>query len=145
MVEIFYEVMIIWHHFTYSSILQYTKVFEVCTDNKKDKKFRIENCECTTHLYMPLFSSWKIDRDACSSHCGRGTAKQYIACSLTTRYNTTLVDMKHCEKRISEIGPRPKEVVVCYGKCLETNWKYSEWTRVNMLHQMGTFSRNLIL
>ena len=76
--------------------------------------------------------SWKVDRDACSAHCGRGTAKQYIACSLTTRYNTTLVDMKHCEKRISEIGPKPKDIVVCYGKCLETNWEYGEWTRVKI-------------
>ena len=83
------------------------------------------------YMYYPIFS-WKVDRDVCSAHCGHGTAKQYIACSLTTRYNTTLVDIKHCEKRITEIGPRPKDVVVCYGKCLETNWKYTDWTRVNI-------------
>ena len=82
--------------------------------------------------YVIAYFSWKVDRDICSAHCGHGTAKQYIACSLTTRYNTTLVDIKHCEKRISEIGPRPKDVVVCYGKCLETNWKFTDWTRVRI-------------
>ncbi|XP_052259939.1 A disintegrin and metalloproteinase with thrombospondin motifs 9-like [Dreissena polymorpha] len=72
--------------------------------------------------------SWRVLRDDCSSNCGQGIAKQYVSCLLTTRHNTTVVDMEHCMKRTSIIGPRPLEQVTCFGKCLDTQWKYSAWT-----------------
>ncbi|XP_052779988.1 A disintegrin and metalloproteinase with thrombospondin motifs 9-like [Mya arenaria] len=72
--------------------------------------------------------SWRILRDECSTNCGPGEAKQYVSCLLTTRVKTSTVDMKHCEKHISEIGPKPQDLVVCQGKCLETQWKYTDWT-----------------
>jgi len=83
-----------------------------------------------TPLLSPV--SWRVLRDDCSTSCGTGTAQQHISCTLTTRYNTTIVDIKHCEKRISELGPRPSDSVKCYGQCLDAQWKYSEWSEVSL-------------
>ena len=74
--------------------------------------------------------SWKVLRGECSTNCGTGVARQNISCVVSGRYRATEeVDMAHCIKR-SEIGPKPAERVVCYGKCRDTQWKYTEWSKV---------------
>lgn len=80
-----------------------------------------------------LFCSWRIIRDDCSTNCGTGVAKQNVTCVLTSRYKgTNMVEMSHCEKR-PEIGPKPADRVVCHGKCRNTQWQYSEWTKVEVV------------
>lgn len=74
-----------------------------------------------------------MNREDCSNKCGQGVAKQSISCTLTTRYESSVINISHCEKMSDDIGPRPAERVVCYGKCRGTSWKYSDWTEVSCL------------
>lgn len=99
-----------------------TMVSEQRCENQPKPHIESERCNllCTIH--------WRINRGDCSTNCGTGVAKQEISCTLATRFNTSRVNNSHCEARATEIGPKPAEVVVCYGKCLDAQWKYTEWT-----------------
>ncbi|KAL4226991.1 A disintegrin and metalloproteinase with thrombospondin motifs 9 [Mactra antiquata] len=72
--------------------------------------------------------SWRIIREECSNKCGPGEVKQSISCTLTNRQGTKVINTTYCEKYSSEIGPRPADRAVCFGKCRGTSWKYSDWT-----------------
>ena len=82
------------------------------------------------HVVILFYNSWKMYRGPCSTNCGTGVARQNISCTLTDRRSTREVDVRYCEKHSADIGPKPAEHVVCHGKCLETQWSFSEWTEV---------------
>ena len=86
-----------------------------------------------TLTFYSDFSSWKIIQDECSSQCGSGVAKQYISCLLTNKKGSKEIDIAHCERLSTEIGPRPRAVVPCNGTCYQARWVYSKWTEVNKL------------
>ncbi|XP_060563969.1 A disintegrin and metalloproteinase with thrombospondin motifs 9-like isoform X2 [Ruditapes philippinarum] len=88
--------------------------------------------------------NWKVLRGECSTNCGTGVARQNISCVVSGRYRSTEeVDMAHCIKR-SEIGPKPADRVVCYGKCRDTQWKYTEWSKCTATCGTGGQKRSAI-
>ncbi|KAK3601758.1 hypothetical protein CHS0354_016122 [Potamilus streckersoni] len=99
---------------------------------------RTETERCNRHCVI----NWKVNTEECSVRCGTGTAKQRVFCIIQSQTNTSAIDNKYCIERVIEIGPQPQDHIPCQGQCLQTMWKYTDWTLCTATCDGGTQKRS---